>query len=652
MPVWASGRKDGLPTNILLLCDAGEKKRKMLNTLRNSAGSWVVKILLGLLIVSFAIWGIGDIFRGGGSQTLAEVGDREVSPELFQRNYRNQIALVGAQLGRDLTAREARAFGIGQSVLQNLISTTAIDIHADSLGVGISDEAVATAIREEPSFEGAGGAFDPARFQEVLRNIGLSEQGFIALQREEMVREQLASALSQGAYVPHTLLDATYHFENDERVLKYFVVKPEAAGEIAAPDDEALKSYYETNKARYMAPEYRKIGTLALTPEAIKDTIAIKDEELTAHFEATKDRYTTPERRTIQQLVFETMEAARQGAEKLANGADFAALGKELGMTDADINLGTFAKSGLADRKLAEAAFALEQGKISQPIDSFSPVIVKVTEITPGVDKSFEQVKDQVRDDLARNRAREELQKLYDAIEDARAGGANVAEAAGKLNLPYAELTLDRNGNGMDGKTVEALSGNRDAINLVFESDAGVENNPISKDEGYLFIDVLEVIPERQKTFEEVRADVTAAWIDEETRKKVRAKAEELVEKTKSGTTIEKLAEEVGADVATTGPLKRGAAPNKLPRTAVSLAFTLAEDGFGHVQMDDRKSQAVIQVAEAKKAPTMDEKQAEALRTDLRQKLSVDILTQYVGGLQKDYGVQVNSEAISALIAQ
>jgi peptidyl-prolyl cis-trans isomerase D len=624
----------------------------MLNSLRNSAGSWVVKILLGLLIVSFAIWGIGDIFRGGGNQTLAKVGDREISPELFQRNYRNQIALVGAQLGRDLTSREARAFGIGQSVLQNLISTTAIDIHAASLGVGISDEAVATAIHNEPSFEGAGNKFDPARFQEILRNIGLSEQGFIALQREEMVREQIANALGEGAYVPQTLLDAIYHFQNDERVLKYFVVKPEIVGKIAAPEEAALRAYYEANKARYMALEYRKISILSLTPDAIKDTVAIKDDELKAHFEATKDRYTTPERRTIQQLIFKDMAAARDGAEKLAKGADFAALGKELGMKDGDINLGTFARNQLADPKLAAAAFTLEKGKTSEPVDSFSPVIVKVSEITPGVEKSFEEVKDQVRDDLARSRARDELQKLYDAIEDARAGGANVAEAAKRLNLPYAELTLDRNGNGTDGKTVEALSGNRDAINLVFESDVGVENNPVSKDEGYLFIDVLEVIPERQKTFEEVRADVGTAWIDEETRKKVRAKAEELIEQTKGGATINKLAQEAGADIVTTDPLKRDASPKDLPRTAVSLAFTLPEEGFGHVQMDDRKSQAVIQVVEAKKAPPLDAKQAEQLRTELRQKLRVDILTQYVGGLQKDYGVQVNSKAISALIAQ
>lgn len=204
----------------------------MLNSLRKSAGSWVVKIFLGLLILSFAIWGIEGIFLGGANQNLAEVGGRKISAEEFQRNYRNQLNLVSNQLGRQLTDQEARSFGIAQSVLQNIISTTAIDIHAEELGLGISDEAIANAIQNEPTFKGAGDKFDPRRFDEILRNINMSEQGFITLQREEMVREQIASTLSRSAFVPKTLLDAMNHFRNDERVLKYFVVKPEVAGEV------------------------------------------------------------------------------------------------------------------------------------------------------------------------------------------------------------------------------------------------------------------------------------------------------------------------------------------------------------------------------------------------------------------------------------
>jgi peptidyl-prolyl cis-trans isomerase D len=624
----------------------------MLDALRNSAGRWFVKILLGLLVLSFAVWGVGDIFTGMGRQKLAEVGGREISPAQFQRTYENQIAMVSNQIGRRLTSAEARSYGIGQRVIDNLIGTTAVDIHAEKLRLGITEEAVADAIKNEQSFQGPDGKFDAVRFQEVLRNNGLNEPRFVALQREEMVRGQVIGALSRGAFVPKTLLDAANHYRNDERVLKYFVLPPEAAGTIEAPDDTALRAYYEDNKTSYTAPEYRQIGELALTPDAIKDSIALTDEDVKASFEATKQKYSTPERRTIQQLLFKDMAAAQDAHKKLIEGADFAKLGQELGLKEGDIALGTFAKDQLADKKIAAAAFSLEKDKVSDPVDSFSPVILKVTDIAPGSEKTFDEVKGEVRDALAKTRASEEISKLYDKIEDERAGGAKIAEVAQKLNLKYATFTTDRRGAGQDGKPLEGIATNGEILKLAFESDVGVENNPVTLGDGYAFIEVLEVIPERQKSFEDIREDVKTAWMTDETRKRVRQKADELVAKAKGGGTIEAIAQEAGAEVVTSHPIKRTGTVQGLPRTAIPLAFTLAKDDFGSVQMTDRKAQAVLQLTEIKPAPPLDEKQAEELREEIRRSMGVDILTQYVGGLQKDYGVQKNNSAISALIGE
>jgi peptidyl-prolyl cis-trans isomerase D len=626
----------------------------MLDQLRKGAGSWFAKLLLGLLVISFAVWGVGDIFRMQSATHLAEVGGREISPAQFQRDYQNQIALVSNQLGRRLTSQEARAFGLGQRVLDNLINSTAIDIHADKLDLGISQDTIISAIHDEPSFQGANGKFDPQRFQEVLRNIGLSEAGFLALEREELVRSQIVGALSSAAFVPKTYLEAAHHYRDDERVLKYFVLSPKAVGEVAAPDEATLKAYYDENKSSYMAPEYRRIGLLLLTPDTIKDTISVTDEEIKASYEATKERYSTPERRTIQQLIFKDATAAREAADKLAKGADFVALGKELGMKESDINLGTFAKDQLADKKLAEAAFALQKDQVSQPVESFSVMLLKVTDIQPGSQKSFEEVKDQVRDALAKSRASDEISKLYDAVEDERGGGGNVADAAKKLNLPYAEYTFDSRGQDKDGKPVAPVVANPQIVKTTFSGDVGVELNAVNLGEGNAFLDVLEIIPERQKTLEEVHDKAKAEWIEAETRKRVRAKADELVQKGKDGTPIEKLAEEAGSGVtvATTPALKRDANAEGLPRTAISLGFTLPQNGYGSVQMADRLSQAIIQVTEIKPAAPLDDKQADALREELRRGAGIDILTQYVGGLQKRYGVQVNNSAMTAVLGE
>jgi peptidyl-prolyl cis-trans isomerase D len=225
-------------------------------------------------------------------------------------------------------------------------------------------------------------------------------------------------------------------------------------------------------------------------------------------------------------------------------------------------------------------------------------------------------------------------------------------EAAKKLNLPFKEMTIDRRGLGQDGKPPEGVPPTRQLIAVAFESDVGVETNPVSLEDGYAFFEVMEVIPERQKSFEEVKADVQTAWIEQETRKRLRAKAEELVGKAKGSAGFDAAAAEIGAKVETTTPLKRDASPQGLPRTAVALAFTLPEQGIGNAQLDGRQGQAVFQLIELKKAPDLDEKQAETLRTELQRGLGVDILSQYIAGLQTNYGVQRNNKALSQLSGQ
>jgi peptidyl-prolyl cis-trans isomerase D len=625
----------------------------MLNSLRKSAGSWFVKILLGLLVASFAIWGIGDIFRGGTTTTVAEVGDKEISAFEYQRDYINQVNTLSSRLGRQLTAQEARAFGIPQSVLQNTISRTAIDIHAEELGLGMSDEAIIALIHKEPGFKNAKGEFEPINFQAFLRDRNLSEQGFVQLQRGEMIRGQIMSALSRGAYVPDTLLNAINHHRNDEREVKYFVLAPGAIPAVTAPDETVLRGWFEENKARYKAPEYRKIGMLTLTPESVAETITLSDADLKAYYEANKAQYDQPQRRKLQQLVFSDKAAADEAYKKLEDGEDFAELGKSLGMTEDDIALGEFTKTGMADQTVAEAAFALEEGEYSEPVQSFATVIVRAEDVLEGQTKTFEEVKEEVRDRLAKDRALDEIQNLYDSVEDERAAGADVREAANKLNLPFKEHTIDRTGKTPEGEALESIAGSREAIQTVFTGDVGIENNPVQLSEGYAFIDVLEVIPERDRTYEEVRAEVEKAWIEQETRNNLRKKAEELVEKGKAGTALEALAKENnGVEIKTASGLKRGAAPEELPASAVSVAFTLPQNGYGTVQMADGQSQAVFQLTGIKDAPALDEAQAKTLRDELRQNLGVDILSQYVAGLQNDYGVQVNSEAISAVTTQ
>jgi peptidyl-prolyl cis-trans isomerase D len=621
----------------------------MLNSLRKGAGTWVAKILFGLLVISFAAWGVGDWTNSLTREKLAEVGGREITAAEFERAYQTQLAMISNQIGRQVTTQEARAYGLTQRVLQNLVGAAAVNIHAEQLNLGISNEAIAENIRTEESFEGEDGKFSRAIFDQVLRANGLNEAGFVDMQRREVIRNQIVGTLTEAPVAPRVLIDALNHFRNDERTLKYFVLPPEAAGTIETPTEEALKTYYENNKRSFMAPEYRRAAILTLSPEKLRQTMEIAEADLRASFEANKKAYTVPERRTIQQLAFKDMAAAQDAAAKLAGGADFVQVGKDLGLKDSDINLGTFTKDEFADPRVAEAAFKLEKDKPSEPISGFAPVIVRVTEITPGAEKTFEEVKDQVRDQVARTRAHDEIAKLHDQIEDERAAGSTLAEIGQKLKIDFKEVTVNRQGTDREGKRIDTANP-QEVVGLIFGSDVGVETNPVALGEdAYAFIDVQEIIPEKQRSFEEVKDDVAKAWAEDGTRNRLAKKADELVAAISKGQSIEEAAATVKAEVKTSQSLKRGGAEPGLPISAVTQAFSLGDNGVASAQTADRKGRAVFQVAGVKPAPALDDKAAEALRDEIGRGMGNDILAQYVNGLQNAQGVKINANAIANL---
>jgi peptidyl-prolyl cis-trans isomerase D len=625
----------------------------MLNALRKGAAGWVAKILFGLLVISFLAWGVGDWTSGFRREKLAEVGGREISSAEFERAYQTQISTLSNQIGRQITSAEIRASGLTQRVLQNLVAAAAVNIHAEKLNLGISNDAIAENIRKEQSFEGEDGKFSAQVFEQVLRANGLNEPAFVEMQRKELIRDQLVGTITQAAYAPRTLVEATHHFRNDERTLKYFTLPPEAAGTLETPDENKLKAYYEDHKRSFTAPEYRRAGVLVLSAEKLKGNIALTEEEVKAAFDANKKAYSTPERRTIQQLVFKDIAAAEDASRKLAEGADFLKLGQELGLKETDINLGSFSREEFADRKVADAAFQLEKDKPSAPVAGFAPVIVRVTEIKPGSEKSFDEVKGEVRDQLAKGRASEEISKLYDTIEDERAAGSTLQEIAKKLNVEFAEITVNRQGVDREGKKAELAGQAPDILKTVFESDVGVENNAVPMgDDGYAFLDVLEIIPERQKPFEEVREDVAKAWAEEETRTRLAKKADEIIAELGKGQTMEQAAAAAGAELKTSAPLKRAGAEPGLPISAIAQAFSLPEGGFGSAQTADRKGRALFQVAAVKPAPALDDAAAEQLATELGRGMGNDVFAQYVNGLQTAYGVQVNAKAIATITGQ
>lgn len=624
----------------------------MLDALRKTTGSWITKIFLGVLVLSFAVWGVADIFRDFGTGSIATVGETEVETVAFQNAYQRELASVAARLGRQLTPDEARALGIDRRVLSELLTTATLVNQASELGLGISDDFIANQIASSPEFKDSFGLFDRTRFDQLLANNGLSEAGFVARSRNLAVRDQIAATVAGSPYVPKVLTGALNEFQNGKRVVEYFTVPPIEPASIAAPSADDLAKFYDANKPRFTLPEFRKLSLLILTPADLTLTIEVSDEDIAAEYNARLAQYETPEKRAVDQLFFSDDAKAAEAYEKITAGADFMVVAAEYGYQPKDVDLGLVEKSDIVDEKIADTAFILKEGEISGAIKGLlGSAIVRIREIQEGKLRPLEQVSGEIKTRLALERARDEVIDLHETIEDERAGGLSLAEVAKKLNLRHVVIeAVDRSGKTPDGEAATDLPANPEILQVAFESDTGVENDPVDEaDGGFVWVDVEAVIPPALRPYQEVAAEVERLWREDKLAAAMRDKAQGLVNSGREGVTIAGLAAQAGVQLQTSEPFNRSSASAPFSNGLVQAVFATPQGGFvrGHGRQDDAFIVARIKEIIAPDPVTGDE--ATRLDTTLVAALEADLFEQYVGGLQSRFGVSVNTNVLGAL---
>lgn len=622
----------------------------MLDALRNSAKSWVVKVLLGLLVLSFGVWGVsGTIFQGVGS-TVVSVGETRVTPIEYRLAYDRQVAIVSRQFGTRLTTEQARALGLENQVLGQVVSNAALDEQSRRMNLGLSKDRLATIIADDPAFRGINGRFDRATFANLLRNVGMTEEDFIVSQESAAIRSQIVEAMSDGYEAPATVMKALYQFENEERTFDYVVLNREIAGEIADPSETDLQSYFEANMAAYRAPEYRKIAYVPLKAEDISDPAAISDAAVRSDYESRIDRYTTPERRTIEQLNFSDTDAAIAALGKLAGGATFDEIATEEGKSPSDVRLGTFERSTVPDPALADAAFAIEeQGGTSDVVDgSFGPVILRVSEIMPETVRSFDEVKEDIRSELAIVEAEAILLDVHDAYEDSRAGGDTLQEAARKQRMtPVVVDAVDRAARTPDGEILRDLPESQTLLAQAFDTDVGVESAPINiGSEGFLWFEVLDIIPSRDQTLDEVRARVVEDWKNEQTARALGARGTELRNRVDKGEELTAIAAELGLVTDTKYSIKRSYEDAVLGASAIEAAFAGPQGHVALAAAEGGTSQILMKINQVSTpdAPTSGT-QLDNLSAAVSRRMGDDLLGQMVALMQSEFGVSYNATA-------
>ena len=632
----------------------------MLSMLRDATRGWVAKILLVLLIASFAVWGVSGSIFSGNTASVIDVGDTRVTPIELRLAYDRQLNQLQRQFGTRLTREQADAFGLTGNVISQLVSGAVLDEAGRKMGLGISGDRLAGIIGEDESFRDATGRFSRAQLRQVLYSIGMSEEQYVETRKAVALRNQIIEATAGKTSLPDAYFDVLSAYQGEERKFDYVVIDESDIGEIADPADEQLKEYYDANADEYRAPEFRKLLIVKLEATDIADEAAVTDEEIAAEYEARKASYSEPEKRTIQQLVFTDAAATEAAAEKIAAGASFESLLTDQGKTAADVSLGTLAKADIPDQTIAEAAFTAGLNTPTQPVDGlFGKAILNVTEIIPGNTKPLSEVEAEIRRTLAVNRAADEIFDTHDQLEDERAAGETLQKAAENTGLtPRIIEAVDRTARDKQGSIISDIPQSREVLSEAFEIDPGFEINAISiGTEGFVWVDVLDIEPERQKPLEEVREQVRNDWITAEKAKAVSALAETFRERVGSGgefnAAIDELipaAEgELKKVVQQTQGLVRSATAPDLPQPVIAAGFSEPGGSVVALQRNSPTDWVVLKVASvnAGTAPVGD-----AVREAATRQAGDDIVNQLISRLQQDETVEINQTFIRQVLAQ
>lgn len=615
----------------------------MLESLRNASKGWLAAGLIIVLVASFGLWGVQDMLNLTPSQTMATVGSREVTPDEFQREFNRYLQQMERQTGTQLSSTQAKALNLDREALDRMLTRLALLEKAKDAGLDISQAQLLDAVRAIPGMSDGRGGINMSALQQVLQNAQLSQQEFLEIVRGDMLREQFIRTMLGGVALPAGLEAALQRFRLERRVIEYILIDPSRVADIKDPDDATLRKFYEENAAdRYSVPEFRTVTIVQARPAEVASAIQVTEDEIKRLYDANKRTYEVPEKRVLEQIRFKTEADALAGKAKLDGGQSFEAVAQSQGYKPDDIKLGEVSKSNTT---IPAEAFTIALNTPSAPLKGpFGWVIIRALSSTPGSTKTLDEVREELRERLVAERAREKLFEVTSEFEDTRGAGATLEEAAKKHNLFLTKVEMDSKGNDRTGKPVENLPGG-DFLQRVFAAETGMDSDLTEIEGSYYDFRVDTVAPAARKPFAEVRTDILADWRNAELDKRLKAIADDLVKRGKGGQSMTAMASSLGVAPLLSDPLPRYRANPIFGPETVTTAHESKVGEFFQGPVADGKSIVVARLAEVQYAPEpADSSERSMYGARLREAFASDLAQQLANSVREEVGVTIDEK--------
>ncbi len=622
----------------------------MLIAMKSKVAKWVFFVLMGLISLALVIsLGPGDLFRSRSRQLPAiTVGDTDIYRPEVEREFANLIDQMSQVFGTSVNPEQARAMGLMDSAIRNVVTRTLFDKYTTELKLDASEVMIGARLAAQPGLVGTDGRLDPVQLDTILRSNNLDFEGLMALIRQQIVRDQLYSPIAEGATVPTPIVELLYTYRNERRVAQTILIALDTLPEPSAPDEAALAAFHDANAALYMAPEYRSIDYVWFTPETFVGDILLDDAQLREAFETRKSEFDQPELRRVEQIYFPDEATAAAAAERIKNGEDFAAVAQELTGTG-PIDMGQMEMTGVVSdlSVLVDTAFATPVGEIGGPVET--PLgwhLIRVVEITPAYTPTFEDVRDLLADEMRQNIAVDRMIETANLIDDELAAGASLEQAASVAGVPLVGVdAIDASGLSPDGAPVVDADPTRLVAGLAFQTEPG-ETSLLTEDvngDGYAIVAVKGSTPPEVRPLDEVRDAVAAAWLSSERMRLAGEKAAEIAAAINAGQSPADLAAAAGLAIATSKPVTRseGDGAANLPAAVTGTLFALGPGQATSGQVPTGHVVAILTEIQSAD-PEADAESFDNLVTRTEADVATDLINGMANSLRERYPVDID----------
>jgi peptidyl-prolyl cis-trans isomerase D len=583
----------------------------MLAAIRAFAKSWVAQVMIGLLVVSFSVWGIRDVLHPKFSDAVVTAGAHETSPNEFKRMFDGMRQQAGQQAGQDLSLSDAVAAGLDQRALNEVEAADAFAEYLRRAGIAPAPALILNQLRQQPGFFNALGQFDKDTYEQKLNSVGLTPKQYEGLMADDVAQNHLAAGLAAGLKIPDMYGAVIASYELESRNVSYLILNPKSVPQPAAPTDAQLQALITQNAATLTRAEVRTVSLVRFSAKAIAPSMPVDEAAVQKLYAFRKDSLSQPEKRSL--VEFSTRDAAKAASivAALKAGQDPDAVGKSSGVTP--ITLADKPQAGIVDPAVASAAFSAQPGQVLGPITSglAGYAVIKLTKITPASVPTLESMRPQLEADVKTDAA---IQKVFDGVKkygDVHDSGASLADAAKAAGVtpvilgPITAQGLGLNGQPAPGVTPKVL---KEAFSLPQGGESEME------DEGngeYFALRVEKITPPTLPALAEIKPQLTQAYMQQALTKALADKADQLVQAIEKGQSFDAAAASVNVKAGTLNGITRAAlqqgkqiAPEMIEKIFAAKKGQVFDGQVGQVQVmvariDDAHPAAGVDVARA-----------------------------------------------------